>query len=149
MNPEGVVTLADLALEGLEVGVLARESGELGTFIWAALDEAGVADALSGSTGLTTNVDPLPLVEAVRRKQLDVALVYGTQAGAPTMRNDVNPLLHPQFELRQSLALRANQAFPELAGRLRDSLRNPDVHETFFHLGYRWQPRADSQDPQR
>jgi len=143
MNPEGVRSLADLAFDGLRVGLLSRDDSALGALLWAALDEAGVAQALENSPTLRTGPDPTPLVEAVRSRELDVALVYGTQAGPPTMRNDVNKLEHPRFELHQAFALRANQDHPELARRMRDSMRNPETNERFFHLGYRWHPRGN------
>lgn len=141
MNPEGVESLADLTLDGLSVGLLARESGECGELAWNELDRLGLGPNLRRSEELITQSDPEPLLDAVRRKELDVALLHGTLAGAPTMRNDVMPLLHPEAELVQSFALRSDQEFPELVARMRDGMRTRETNERFFHLGFRWRPR--------
>ncbi|MCA8979380.1 MAG: substrate-binding domain-containing protein [Planctomycetes bacterium] len=145
MNPEGVEGLSDLTLDGLRVGLLARESGECGRLAWEELDRLGLGARLRESALVTTTNDPRPLLDAVRRKELDVALLHGTLAGEPTMRNDVMPLLHPAAELQQTFALRSAQEYPELAARLRDSLRTRETNERFFHLGYRWRPRVGAE----
>lgn len=142
MNPEGVVRLEDLALEHLRVGVLDRESGELGRLAWEALERVGVDAALRGSDRLTTGDDSAALSLAVQRKELDVAVLHGTLAGPPTMRSDVIQLEQPASELHQCFALRDEQEYPELAQRMRDGLRNEVTNEHFFHLGYRWRPRG-------
>lgn len=148
MNPEGVESLSDLTLDGLRVGLLARDSGECGALAWDELERQGLARALRESAGLVTAAAPEPLLDAVRRKELDVALLHGTLAGAPTMRNDVIQLLHPAAELQQSFALRSDQAHPELAARLRDALRTRETNERFFHLGFRWRPRTGAEPQQ-
>lgn len=142
MNPEGVETLTDLALDGLRVGLLSRESGEFGELAWNELDRLGIANALRRSPLLVTGTDPEALLDAVRRKELDAVLLHGSLAGAPTMRNDVMQQLHPSAELHQSFALRSDQPYPELARRLRDSMRTRETNERFFHLGFRWHPRV-------
>jgi len=141
MNPEGVESLADLAFEGLRVGLLARESSERGALAWEEIDRQGIGAALRASSTLVVADEPQVLLAAVRRKELDAVLLHGTVAGAPTMRNDVIALVHPRAELQQSFALRADQEYPELARRLRDSLRTRETNERFFHLGFRWRPR--------
>lgn len=141
MNPEGVRNLSDLTLPGLRVGTLARDTGEPGELIWNELDRTGIGSTLRESPLLVTAQEASTLLEAVRLKELDVALLHGTLAGPPTMRNDVIPLVHPAAELNQRFALRSDQEFPELAARLRDSIRTSESNERFFHLGYRWHPR--------
>jgi molybdate transport system substrate-binding protein len=141
MNPEGVGSLNDLAFDGLRVGLLAREASELGALAWDELDRRGIGDQLRARSSLVVADDAEVLLDAVRRKDLDAVLLHGTAAGAPTMRNDVIPLVHPEAELEQCFALRADQEYPELARRLRDSLRTRETNERFFHLGFRWLPR--------
>lgn len=143
MNPEGVASLEDLALPGLSVALLARESGDRATLAWEALEAAGVADAVAASPGLVVGDDAGALTEAVRAKELDAVLLHGTLAVPPTMQSDVIRLRHPRFELHQVFALRDEQDLPELAQRMRDALRHPGTHERFFHLGYRWQSRNE------
>lgn len=138
-NPLGIASLADLARDGLRVGLAHPEKSALGALTYALLDETGERAAFdaSGNLALDSPTGDF-LVNQLRAGGLDAVVVYRSNA-ARAGELALVEIAHPAALAHQPFAIRRDSPHRALLGRLLTTIEAPESRERFEELGFRWE----------
>ena len=134
-NGKGVETLADLAREGLRVGLCNAEQSTLGFMTAAMLRQTGLLEAVRKNVVVEVPTADF-LVNQMRAGSLDAIIVYEANVASLADRFDTIPLPEQFATAVQPFAVRKDSPRARLAGRLLDFLRSRS--ESFEAAGFRW-----------
>ena len=144
-NAKGVETLADLAREGLRVGLCNAEQSTLGFMTAAMLRQTGLLESVRRNVVVEVPTADF-LVNQMRAGSLDAIVVYEANVASHADRFDTIPLPEQFAKAVQPFAVRRDSPRARLAGRLLDFLRSRST--AFEAAGFRWHgdERAVSSD---
>ncbi|MBL9153318.1 MAG: substrate-binding domain-containing protein [Verrucomicrobiales bacterium] len=139
-NPAGIKTLADLARDGLRVGLCNAEQSTLGFMTTAMLRQTGLLDSVRKNVAVEVPTADF-LVNQMRAGSLDAIIVYEVNvAPHPTLFDSI--ALPEEFSKAiQPFAVRKDSPNARLAGRLLAFLSSRSA--VFESAGFRW--RGDEQ----
>ena len=139
-NPAGIRTLADLARDGLRVGLCNAEQSTLGFMTTAMLRQTGLLAGVRKNVVVEVPTADF-LVNQMRAGSLDAIVVYEVNVAAHPERFDTIPLPAEYAKAVQPFAVRKDSPHAQLAARLLAFLRSRGP--AFAAVGFR--PRPDAQ----
>jgi molybdate transport system substrate-binding protein len=136
-NPRGIRTLEDLGKEGLKVGIGHEKQCALGVITQTTLTQSGWRDAVMKNVVVQAPAGDL-LVNQVLAGGIDAAVTYVSNAAGAPDKLDAFGVALPCAIATQPLGIAKNTKFPQLAIRLRESLRSAKSRTRFEALGFGW-----------
>ena len=136
-NPHGLRTLYDLGKDGLKVGIGHEKQCALGIITQTTLEQSGLRDAVMKNVAVQAPAGDL-LVNQLLAGGLDAAVTYVSNAAGSADKLDAIAVDLPCATASQPLAISKGTKFPQLAARLRDSLRSAQSRQRFEALGFGW-----------
>ncbi|MFO1441520.1 MAG: molybdate ABC transporter substrate-binding protein [Verrucomicrobiaceae bacterium] len=139
-NPKGIHTLADLAREGLKVGICNAEQSTLGYLTQAMLKSMNLYDAVSKNASAQSPTGDL-LVNQLRTGSLDAAVVYLNNIMPQKEHLDAVKLPADKAKAIQPFAVRQDSPHRMLGQRLLAFLLKN--RESFEQAGFTWSPNLN------
>ncbi|MBE7497670.1 MAG: molybdate ABC transporter substrate-binding protein [Verrucomicrobiaceae bacterium] len=136
-NPKGIHTLADLAREGLKVGICNAEQSTLGYLTQAMLKSMNLYDAVSKNASAQSPTGDL-LVNQLRTGSLDAAVVYLNNIQPQIEHLEPVKLPADKAKAIQPFAVRQDSPHRQLGQRLLAFLLKN--RESFEQAGFTWSP---------
>jgi molybdenum ABC transporter molybdate-binding protein len=139
-NPKRLQGLADLAKEGLKVGVCDPRKSALGELTRTMLERRGLSEKISPNIAVTVAKGD-DLISAMQAGSLEAALVYRSNALASPVTLEEHEIVELHDELaiaEQPYAVGKDTGHPDLMGRLGEFLRTKDSQKRFEELGFEW-----------
>jgi ABC-type molybdate transport system substrate-binding protein len=136
-NPKGIHTLADLAREGIKVGLCNAEQSTLGYLTQAMLKSMNLYDAVSKNASAQSPTGDL-LVNQLRTGSLDAAVVYLNNIIPQKEHLDAVKLPADKAKAIQPFAVRQDSPHRLLGQRLLAFLLKN--RESFEQAGFTWNP---------
>ena len=140
-NPKALRTLADLARNGVELGIGHPDHSALGVLTRKTLEEAKLLEAVQLNVRVESPTGDL-LVNQMRVGSLDAALVYRSNAQialGQAANIELVELGSSPPRTRQPVAAAKNAKHALLAQRLVERLSSPDARKAFEQSGFRWE----------
>jgi len=134
-NPRGVQTLADLAQQGLKLGLCNAEQSTLGYMTRGILKASGVNDRVRKNVVVETPTADL-LITQMRAGGLEAAIVYRVNYQTAAEHLEYIPIQHEGAKAMQPFAVRANSPNRCLGQRLLAFLKAN--RSQFEQAGFRW-----------
>ncbi|MBK8091590.1 MAG: extracellular solute-binding protein [Verrucomicrobiaceae bacterium] len=136
-NPKGIHTLADLAREGLKVGICNAEQSTLGYLTQAMLKSMNLWNSVSKNASAQSPTGDL-LVNQLRTGSLDAAVVYLNNIQPQIEHFDSIKLPADKAKAIQPFAVRHDSPHRQLGQRLLAFLLKN--RESFEQAGFTWSP---------
>jgi ABC-type molybdate transport system substrate-binding protein len=136
-NPKGIHTLADLAREGLKIGICNAEQSTLGYLTQAMLKSMNLWDSVSKNASAQSPTGDL-LVNQLRTGSLDAAVVYLNNIVPQKEHLDAIKLPADKAKAIQPFAVRQDSPHRQLGQRLLAFLLKN--RESFEEAGFTWSP---------
>ena len=134
-NPKGIETLADLARDGLRVGLCNAEQSTLGYMTYSMLKSMNLWDKVSANASSQVPTADF-LINQMRAGALDAAVVYGVNVAHQSEHFDAVHLPADKARAIQPFSVRKDSTHRYLGYRLLDYLR---AHkESFENTGFLW-----------
>ncbi len=144
-NPKGLKTLADLAHEGLRVGLAHPVKSALGYLTRLMLEDAGLYDAIGQNVAVESATGDF-LLNQILTGSLDAVLVYRTNvmANPENLKKhlDMIPVDLPGALAVQPFAVARKSRHPFLMQRLYEAIVSETSKERFEKVGFRWRGRT-------
>ena len=143
-NPRGVALLADLAAEGLKLGVANAEQSALGALTKRMLRDAGVLDEVMDNVRSQTPTADM-LVNQLRAGGLDAVIVY--EANIAQVREHVATIRIdlPSAKAIQPFAVAQDTRHKYLTQRLLETIASVESQTLYQRSGFRWVYSAEPQ----
>jgi molybdate transport system substrate-binding protein len=139
-NPEKLSGLADLAREGLKVGLAHPEKSALGALTRRLLDARGLEDSIVDSGNIVVESPTADyLVAQIRTGALDAVIVYRSSAAHSLEDLDLIELGEGPTMARQPYAVARGSEYPLLMERLLSAIRTDTSRSRFESLGFTWE----------
>ena len=139
-NPKGIHTLADLAREGIKVGLCNAEQSTLGYLTQAMLKSMNLWDSVSKNASAQSPTGDL-LVNQLRTGSLDAAVVYLNNIIPQKEHLDAVKLPADKAKAIQPFAVRQDSPHRMLGQRLLAFLLKN--RESFEQAGFTWSPNLN------
>lgn len=136
-NPKGIHTLADLARDGLKIGICNAEQSTLGYLTQAILKSMNLWDSVSKNASAQSPTGDL-LVNQLRTGSLDAAVVYLNNIVPQKEHFDAIKLPADKAKAIQPFAVRQDSPHRQLGQRLLAFLLKN--RESFEEAGFTWSP---------
>ena len=137
-NPKNIHSLADLAREGIRVGIADEKLSALGRLTVQLLEEAGVYEAVINNRRATTPTADLLVTQLRTVDILDAAIVYRANCSFIGDSAEIVPIDHPAAKALQPLAIQSQAKYPQLAERLMHAIVSTRSQSRFEKSGFRW-----------
>lgn len=141
-NPKGIEKLADLAGEGLKVGVANAKQSALGALTEQLLAEHNLLDAVSRNVKTQVPTADMLVVQlqgpSGGESLLDAVIVYEVNARRALDSVDIIPITEAVAPAVQPYAVARQSKYPHLARRLLDAIRAASSRERFEREGFEW-----------
>ncbi|MBM4024298.1 MAG: molybdate ABC transporter substrate-binding protein [Planctomycetes bacterium] len=141
-NPRGIGSLADLAKEGLKLGVANAEQSALGALTERMLEAAGLLRGIMANVRSQTPTGDL-LVNQLRAGGLDAVIVYEANLAQVREHLDFVRIDLPGAKAIQPYAIARDSRCRHLAQRLLDAVTSAESQEKYRKAGFRWLYRRD------
>ncbi|MBI2421684.1 MAG: molybdate ABC transporter substrate-binding protein [Candidatus Hydrogenedentes bacterium] len=142
-NPKGIHELADLAKEGLQVGLCNEKESTLGALTVKMLQDLGIHDAVFKNVVVTTPTADL-LVSQLTVGKLDAAVIYRANTTYVMDRIDILEIKTPGAMATQTYAVSNQTDYPKLLERLHFAIRSAESQSLFGNAGFEYLPPAGS-----
>jgi ABC-type molybdate transport system substrate-binding protein len=136
-NPHGIRGLEDLGKPGLKVGIGHEKQCALGVITQTTLTQTGTLKAVSANVVVQVPAGDM-LVNQMLAGGLDAAVTYVSNAAGHGDKLDAIAVDVPCATASQPLGIARSSRFPQLAARLRDSLRSETSRRRFEAMGFEW-----------
>lgn len=134
-NPKNIETLADLARDGLRVGLCNAEQSTLGFMTYSMLKSMNLWEKVSANASSQVPTADF-LINQLRVGALDAAVVYGVNVAHQNVHFDAVPLPPDKAKAIQPFAVRKDSKHRWLGYRLLDWLRQN--RDRFEGTGFLW-----------
>jgi molybdate transport system substrate-binding protein len=136
-NKHQITGLADLAKQGIKVGLCNKEKSALGGLAAKLLEKHGIYDDVRKNT-LDFPVTAPALVSKVATGALDAAIVYRANATAQSDRVEIIAINDPDAVATQPIAVGRESKHYYLSWRLINAILSNASRDKFLSLGFRW-----------
>ncbi len=136
-NPRQIASLADLAAEGLKLGVANPEQSALGALTKRMLAAAGLLDGVMSNVRSQTPTADL-LVNQLRTGTLDAVIVYEANIAQVREHLDIVRIDLPSAKAIQPFAVARATEHRYLTQRLLDAIASAESQERYQATGFRW-----------
>jgi len=136
-NPHGIGGLADLAAEGLAVGVCNPEQSALGALTQKLLDAAGLREAVMENVRTQTPTADM-LVNQMKTGALDAAIVYRANCAYVKDSLTLVAIDHPAASAVQPYAIAQDSGNRRLMERLLALIESAESRARFEAAGFEW-----------
>lgn len=140
-NPKGIETLADLARDGLRVGLCNAEQSTLGYMTYSMLKSMNLWDKVSANASSQVPTADF-LINQMRAGALDAAVVYGVNVAHQNVHFDAVKLPEDKARAIQPFSVRKDSTHRYLGYRLLDYLRANRA--SFEKTGFLWTGDTES-----
>lgn len=134
-NPKKIRSIADLAQDGLRVGLCNSEQSTLGYMTRGILKSSGLWESVNKNVVVEVPTADF-LVNQMKAGALDAAVVYSVNVQATPGVLEFLPIIHPGAKAVQPFAVRKGSANSQLAGRLMEFLKSN--RSEFEKVGFKW-----------
>jgi len=136
-NPRGIAGLADLAAEGLKLGMANPEQSALGALTKRMLADAGLLDAVMANVRSQTPTADM-LVNQLRAGGLDAVIVYEANIAQVRDHLDIVRIDLPSAKAIQPFAVAQKTRYKQLTQRLLDAIASAESKSRYETSGFRW-----------
>jgi len=136
-NPKGIASLADLAAEGLKLGVANAEQSALGALTKRMLDAAGLLDEVMANVRSQTPTADM-LVNQLRAGGLDAVIVYEANIAQVRQHVDIVRIDLPSAKAIQPFAVAQSTEHRYLTQRLFEAIASGESQRHYEASGFRW-----------
>jgi ABC-type molybdate transport system substrate-binding protein len=137
-NPRKIQSLADLAKEGLRVGLGNPEQSTLGALTRRLLEQAGILEQVMRNVATTSPTADL-LVNQIRTGALDAVVVYTANTTQVREMFELIPIAMTGATAVQTYSVGANSKHRRLAERLYEALKSVESRARYEAAGFQWQ----------
>ncbi len=134
-NPKKIATLADLAQQGLKLGICNTEQSTLGFMTEGILRDSGVKKALAANVRAQTPTADM-LINQLRTGSLDAVIVYDVNVAPVQTHVEAIPIKHAGARAVQPFAVSVLTPYPQMGKRLLAHIRGNRAD--FEQAGFRW-----------
>lgn len=145
-NPHDIHQLTDLARPEIKVGTTDPRMSTLGALSWQMFEEQGIKAALDKNQNVivTTPTAHELILQMEGHTKLDAALVYEANCQNLTDNFELIPIELKTARAVQNIAVGKEAQFPQLSGRLLQTILSQTSRTRFLHEGFQWEAAADS-----
>lgn len=144
-NPKNIHTLADLAREGMEVGLADEERSALGALTKQLLQEVGIYEPVRANLRSSSGTADLLVAQLLTGKPLDAVIVYRANCSQVGDAAEIVAIDHPRALAVQPYTISKQSRHAQISRRLLEKLRSDLSQRRFSEAGFEWM--SDAQHP--
>lgn len=142
-NPKNIQSLADLAKDGIRVGMADEQLTALGRLTAELLRQAGVYDDVIKNRRATTPTADLLVTQMTTVDKLDAVIVYRANCQYVGEKATIVEIDHQAAHAVQPFAIHQRTKFPQLTERLLEAIGTSASRARFEQSGFSWQRSAE------